>query len=51
MNDLRETTLSFIGTGVMAEAMIKAILDKGPSEGCAPSSPGPFGRPIRSPNT
>jgi len=29
MNDLRETTLSFIGTGVMAEAMIKAILDKG----------------------
>ncbi|MFQ6001943.1 MAG: NAD(P)-binding domain-containing protein, partial [Anaerolineae bacterium] len=29
MNDLKGTTLSFIGTGVMAEAMIKAILDKG----------------------
>ncbi len=48
MNDLKGTTLSFIGTGVMAEAMTKAILDK---EGCAPSSPGPSGRPIRSPNT
>ncbi len=29
MNDLKGSTLSFIGTGVMAEAMIKAILDKG----------------------
>jgi len=29
MNDLQGSTLSFIGTGVMAEAMIKAILDKG----------------------
>ena len=29
MNDFKGTTISFIGTGVMAEAMIKAILDKG----------------------
>lgn len=28
MNDFKGTTISFIGTGVMAEAMIKAILDK-----------------------
>jgi|GEM_PF-6616898 len=51
MSDLKGTALSFIGTGVMAEAMIKAILDKGVIEGCASSSPAPSGRPIRTPNT
>ncbi len=29
MSNLKDTTLSFIGTGVMAEAMIKAVLNQG----------------------
>ncbi|GEM_PF-5093681 len=35
MNDLKGITLSFICTGVMAEAMIKALSDQGLREGLA----------------